>query len=168
MAINAGFLAVQGVGTEMVVESILKGSIVFCVGCLFSGMFAQHFSEKLKSLQFAVHFFFSCSNLMPNSPGLLPRPRNNSSCWGVHRTPFFYMMRQVDFCTLLLQSTYRMKSITWSSFGFLMSAVIDTQHSKFALITCACCLAVVTCILGPLAWYGLRAGVTPYVYLEDD
>jgi hypothetical protein len=50
MAIDAGFLAVQGVGTKMIAESILKGSIIFCVSCLFAGMFAQHFSEKLKSL----------------------------------------------------------------------------------------------------------------------
>ncbi|KAG1738835.1 uncharacterized protein EDB91DRAFT_1248997 [Suillus paluster] len=50
MAIDAGFLAVQGVGTGLVAESMLKGSIIFSVGCLFAGMFAQHFSEKLKSL----------------------------------------------------------------------------------------------------------------------
>ncbi|KAG0706560.1 hypothetical protein DFH29DRAFT_995942 [Suillus ampliporus] len=56
MAINASFLAVQGVGTGLVAESMLKGSIIFCVGCLFAGMFAQHFSKKLKSLQFAVCF----------------------------------------------------------------------------------------------------------------
>ncbi|KAG2353560.1 hypothetical protein BDR07DRAFT_1496089 [Suillus spraguei] len=37
MAIDAGFLAVQGVGTGMVAESILKGSIIFCVGCILSG-----------------------------------------------------------------------------------------------------------------------------------
>ncbi|KAG2354763.1 hypothetical protein BDR07DRAFT_1382011 [Suillus spraguei] len=34
MAIDAGFLAVQGVGTGMVAESILKGSIIFCVSCI--------------------------------------------------------------------------------------------------------------------------------------
>ncbi|KAG2123872.1 hypothetical protein DEU56DRAFT_917278 [Suillus clintonianus] len=39
MVINAGFLAVQGVGTGLVAESMLKGSIIFCVGCLFAGMF---------------------------------------------------------------------------------------------------------------------------------
>ncbi|KAG2360705.1 hypothetical protein BDR07DRAFT_1377795 [Suillus spraguei] len=56
MAIDAGFLAVQGVGTGMVAESILKGSIIFCVSCMFSGMFAQHFGEKLKTLRFVVSF----------------------------------------------------------------------------------------------------------------
>jgi hypothetical protein len=56
MAVDAGFLAVQGVGTGAVAESILKGSIIFCVGCIFSGMFAQHFGEKMKSLRFAVCF----------------------------------------------------------------------------------------------------------------
>lgn len=56
MAIDAGFLAVQGVGTGMVAESILKGSIIFCVGCMFSGMFAQHFGEKLKTLRFAAYY----------------------------------------------------------------------------------------------------------------
>ncbi|KAG2145927.1 hypothetical protein DEU56DRAFT_753977 [Suillus clintonianus] len=54
MVIDAGFFAVQGVSTGLVAESMLKGSIIFCVGCLFVGMFAQHFSEKLKSLQFAL------------------------------------------------------------------------------------------------------------------
>ncbi|KAG2062824.1 hypothetical protein BDR04DRAFT_1123681, partial [Suillus decipiens] len=58
MAIDAGFLAVQGVGTGMVAESILKGSIIFCVGCMFSGMFAQHFGEKLKVLRFALHIIW--------------------------------------------------------------------------------------------------------------
>ncbi|KAG1868758.1 hypothetical protein C8R48DRAFT_771535 [Suillus tomentosus] len=56
MAVDAGFLAVQGIGTGMVAESILKGSIIFCVGCMFAGMFAQHFGEKLKSLRFAAYY----------------------------------------------------------------------------------------------------------------
>ncbi|KAG1845939.1 hypothetical protein C8R48DRAFT_779683 [Suillus tomentosus] len=56
MAIDVGFLAVQGVGTGLIAESILKGSIIFCVGCLFAGMFAQRFSEKLKSLRFAAYY----------------------------------------------------------------------------------------------------------------
>ncbi|KAG1849817.1 hypothetical protein C8R48DRAFT_778410 [Suillus tomentosus] len=56
MAIDAGFLAVQGVGTGMVAESILKGSIIFCVGCMFSGMFVQYFGEKLKTLRFAAYY----------------------------------------------------------------------------------------------------------------
>ncbi|KAG2092140.1 uncharacterized protein F5147DRAFT_657758 [Suillus discolor] len=34
MAVDAGFLAVQGVGTGTITESILKGSIIFCVGCI--------------------------------------------------------------------------------------------------------------------------------------
>ncbi|KAG2052946.1 hypothetical protein BDR06DRAFT_972633 [Suillus hirtellus] len=38
MAINAGFLAVQGVGTGMVAESILKGSIIFCAYYLDQGL----------------------------------------------------------------------------------------------------------------------------------
>jgi hypothetical protein len=66
MAIDARFLAVQGVGTGLIAESILKGSIIFCVGCLFAGMFAQRFSEKLKSLRFAVclfHFQLLKSNI---------------------------------------------------------------------------------------------------------
>ncbi|KAG1869092.1 hypothetical protein C8R48DRAFT_671108 [Suillus tomentosus] len=121
MAINAGFLAVQGVGTGMVAESILKGSIIFSVGCLFAGMFAQHFSEKLKSLQFAAYYLDQGITVVI---GVFSAPRG--------------------------------KSITWSGFGFLASAFIDAQHSKPALITC------------PLAWYGLRARVTPYVHLKDD
>ncbi|KAG1813001.1 hypothetical protein EV424DRAFT_1349196 [Suillus variegatus] len=137
MAIDTGFLAVQGVGTGLIADSILKGSIIFCVGCLFAGMFAQCFSKKLKSLRFAV-----C---------LLTGSGDDSSYWGAQHTLFFLE-----------------KSITWSNFGFLASAFIDAQHSKPALITCACCLAVVMTILSPLAWYGLRAGVTPYVHLEDD
>ncbi|KAG2082520.1 uncharacterized protein F5147DRAFT_660474 [Suillus discolor] len=56
MAVDASFLAVQGVGTGMVAESILKGSIIFCVGCIFSGMFAQHFGEKMKSLRFVAYY----------------------------------------------------------------------------------------------------------------
>ncbi|KAG1793333.1 uncharacterized protein HD556DRAFT_1443768 [Suillus plorans] len=72
MAIDAGFLAVQGVGTGMVAESILKGSIIFCVGCMFSGMFAQHFGEKLKTLRFAV--------------SILSGSGDNSCHWGVQRT----------------------------------------------------------------------------------
>ncbi|KAG2742811.1 hypothetical protein P692DRAFT_20748609, partial [Suillus brevipes Sb2] len=36
MVVDAGFLAVQGVGTGTVAESILKGSIIFCVGCMFA------------------------------------------------------------------------------------------------------------------------------------
>ncbi|KAG1804831.1 uncharacterized protein HD556DRAFT_1303392 [Suillus plorans] len=144
MAIDTGFLAVQGVGTGLIAESILKGSIIFCVGCLFAGMFAQRFSEKLKSLQFAAYYLDQGMTVVI---GVLSAPR------------FFCMMRQVNFWE---------KSITWSSFGFLASAFIDAQHSKPALITCACCLAVVITILSPLAWYGLRAGVTPYVHLEDD
>jgi hypothetical protein len=69
----------------------LKGSIIFCVSCLFAGMFAQHFSEKLKSLWFAVCliFFSSCQSLTSRSLGLLPRSRDDSSCWGVQRTPVF-------------------------------------------------------------------------------
>ncbi|KAG0692459.1 hypothetical protein DFH29DRAFT_882438 [Suillus ampliporus] len=54
MVVDAGFLAVQGVGTGMVAESILKGSIIFCVGCMFAGMFVQHFGEKLKMLRFVL------------------------------------------------------------------------------------------------------------------
>jgi hypothetical protein len=46
MAINAGFLSIQDVGTGMVADSISKGSIIFCVGC----MLVQHFREKLKML----------------------------------------------------------------------------------------------------------------------
>ncbi|KAG0692773.1 hypothetical protein DFH29DRAFT_1008154 [Suillus ampliporus] len=56
MVVDAGFLAVQGVGTGMVAESILKGSIIFCVGCMFTGMFVQHFGEKLKMLRFAAYY----------------------------------------------------------------------------------------------------------------
>ncbi|KAG1854298.1 hypothetical protein F4604DRAFT_1686135 [Suillus subluteus] len=56
MAIDTGFLTVQGLGTGMVAEYILKGSIVFCVGCMFSGMFAQYFAEKLKMLRFAAYY----------------------------------------------------------------------------------------------------------------
>ncbi|KAG2086324.1 uncharacterized protein F5147DRAFT_659245 [Suillus discolor] len=121
MAIDTGFLAVQGVGTGLIAESILKGSIIFCAYYLDQGMTVVI--------------------------GVLSAPR------------FFCMMRQVNFWE---------KSITWSGFGFLASAFIDAQHSKPAFITCACCLAVVTTILSPLAWYGLHAGVTPYVHLEDD
>ncbi|KAG1894276.1 uncharacterized protein F5891DRAFT_985163 [Suillus fuscotomentosus] len=131
MAINTSFLAVQGVATEMVVESILKGSIIFCVGCLFSGVFVQHFSEKMKSLQFTAYYLDQGMTVVV---GVFSMPR------------FFCMLRG--------------KSIMWSGFWFLASAFIDAQHSKPALVTCACCLTIVMCMLSPLAWYGLRAGVT--------
>ncbi|KAG2129696.1 uncharacterized protein EDB93DRAFT_1256172 [Suillus bovinus] len=56
MAIDAGFLSIQGVGTGVVADSILKGSIIFCVGCMLAGMLAQHFGEKLKTLRFAAYY----------------------------------------------------------------------------------------------------------------
>ncbi|KAG1719210.1 hypothetical protein EDD22DRAFT_963352 [Suillus occidentalis] len=80
MAVDAGFLAVQGVGTGTVAESILKGSIIFCVGCMFAGMFAQHFGEKLKSLRFAVYYLDQGMTVVL---GVFSAPR------------FFCIMRQV-------------------------------------------------------------------------
>ncbi|KAG1856433.1 hypothetical protein F4604DRAFT_1931851 [Suillus subluteus] len=141
MAVDAGFLAVQGVGTGMVAESILKGSIIFCVGCMFAGMFAQHFGEKLKTLRFAAYYL---DQGMAVVIGVFSAPR------------FFCIMRQVKFWIIVpyfySQKTYL--SITWSSIGFLASAFIDAEHSKPALLTCVCCLLIVVGILAPLAWYG--------------
>ncbi|KAG1790536.1 uncharacterized protein HD556DRAFT_1310550 [Suillus plorans] len=141
MAINASFLAIQGVGTGKVAESILKGSIIFCVACMFLGMFAQHFGEKLKTLRFAAYYL---DQEMIVVIGVLSAPR------------FFYIMRQMYL------------GITWSSIGFLASAFVDSEHSTATLVTCTCCLLIVMDILGPLAWCGLRAGVVPFFHIAED
>jgi hypothetical protein len=98
MAVDAGFLAVQGVGTGTVAESILKGSIIFCVGCMFAGMFAQHFGEKLKSLRFAVCFYsVFCSLILTSSTDqAYYLDQGMTVVLGVFSAPrFFCIMRQV-------------------------------------------------------------------------
>jgi hypothetical protein len=172
MAVDAGFLAVQGVGTGTVAESILKGSIIFCVGCMFAGMFAQHFGEKLKTLRFAVCLILCSAAISLTLPlnQAYYLDQGMAVVIGVFSAPrFFCIMRQVKFWIIVpyfySQKTYF--SITWSSIGFLASAFIDAEHSKPAMITCICCLLIVVGILVPLAWYGFRAGIDPYLHIDE-
>jgi len=62
MAVDASILAIPDVGSQIITRALCSLSLILSVHCIFMGVVAQHFGQKMKSLDFAV-----CSSLIHNS-----------------------------------------------------------------------------------------------------
>jgi hypothetical protein len=54
MAVDASILAIPDIGSQAITRTLCSLSLVFSVHCIFAGVTARHFGEKMKSLDFAV------------------------------------------------------------------------------------------------------------------
>ncbi|KAG2102823.1 uncharacterized protein F5147DRAFT_776178 [Suillus discolor] len=53
MAVDASILAIPDIGSQAIARTLCSLSLIFSVHCIFAGIVARHFSEKMKSLDFA-------------------------------------------------------------------------------------------------------------------
>ncbi|KAG1751526.1 uncharacterized protein EDB91DRAFT_1078293 [Suillus paluster] len=56
MAVNASILAVPGLGTQLTTKMMCSISFVLSFYCIIGGAMAQHFSHRLRSLDFVVYY----------------------------------------------------------------------------------------------------------------
>ncbi|KAG2742718.1 hypothetical protein P692DRAFT_20747841 [Suillus brevipes Sb2] len=54
MAVDASILAIPNVGTQTITRALCSLSLILSVHCIFAGVVAQHFGQKMTSLEFAV------------------------------------------------------------------------------------------------------------------
>jgi hypothetical protein len=54
MAVDASILAIPNIGSQVTTRTLCSLSLILSVHCIFAGVVAQHFGQKMKSLQFAV------------------------------------------------------------------------------------------------------------------
>jgi hypothetical protein len=54
MAVDASILAIPDVGSQVITRTLCSLSLIFSVYCILAGIAARHFSEMMKSLEFAV------------------------------------------------------------------------------------------------------------------
>ncbi|KAG1784510.1 uncharacterized protein HD556DRAFT_1445409 [Suillus plorans] len=55
MAVDASILAIPNIGSQVTTRTLCSLSLILSVHCIFAGVVAQHFGQKMKSLQFASH-----------------------------------------------------------------------------------------------------------------
>jgi hypothetical protein len=56
MALDVAILAIPGLGTSAIAQTLCSCSLLLGVGCIFAGNMVQHFGERMGSLDFAVRF----------------------------------------------------------------------------------------------------------------
>jgi hypothetical protein len=61
MALDIAILAIPGLGTTTIVQTLCSCSFLLGVGCIFAGTMVQHFCERMRSLDFAVRIFHTPS-----------------------------------------------------------------------------------------------------------
>ncbi|KIK32220.1 hypothetical protein CY34DRAFT_19199 [Suillus luteus UH-Slu-Lm8-n1] len=54
MAVDASILAIPDIGSQTITRALCSLSLILSVHCIFAGVVAQHFGQKMKSLEFAV------------------------------------------------------------------------------------------------------------------
>ncbi|KIK34292.1 hypothetical protein CY34DRAFT_98287 [Suillus luteus UH-Slu-Lm8-n1] len=54
MAVDASILAIPNVGSQTTTRTLCSLSLILSVHCIFAGVVAQHFGQRMKSLEFAV------------------------------------------------------------------------------------------------------------------
>ncbi|KAG1725139.1 hypothetical protein EDD22DRAFT_853724 [Suillus occidentalis] len=56
MAVDASILAIPNVGSQTITRALCSLSLILSVHCIFAGVVAQHFGQKMTSLEFALEF----------------------------------------------------------------------------------------------------------------
>jgi Na+-driven multidrug efflux pump len=66
MAVNASILAIPNIGSQTTTIALCSMSLILGVHCIFAGIVAQHFGQKMKSLDYAVRVIYHayCSVLI--------------------------------------------------------------------------------------------------------
>jgi len=54
MAVNTTILAIPGLGAQVATQAFCSCSMVLSFGCILGGTMAQHFGERMRSLDFTV------------------------------------------------------------------------------------------------------------------
>jgi hypothetical protein len=74
MAVDASILAIPDVGSQTITRALCSLSLILSVHCIFAGVVAQHFGQKMKSLDFAsyyLHDHFKKVAIIYSAPSLL-------------------------------------------------------------------------------------------------
>ncbi|KAG2113271.1 hypothetical protein BD769DRAFT_1673805 [Suillus cothurnatus] len=58
MAVNASILAIPGLGSQLTTKTLCSISFLLSVYCIIRCTMAQHFAQRLKSLDFAVRLYY--------------------------------------------------------------------------------------------------------------
>ncbi|KAG2739285.1 hypothetical protein P692DRAFT_20851542 [Suillus brevipes Sb2] len=58
MAVDAGILAIPSIGSQTTTIALCSVSLILCVHCIFASVVAQHFGQKMKSLEYAVRAIY--------------------------------------------------------------------------------------------------------------
>ncbi|KAG1784892.1 uncharacterized protein HD556DRAFT_1451275 [Suillus plorans] len=56
MALDVAILAIPGLGTSAIAQTLCSCSLLLGVGCIFAGNMVQHFGERMGSLDFAAYY----------------------------------------------------------------------------------------------------------------
>ncbi|KAG2062948.1 hypothetical protein BDR04DRAFT_1164433 [Suillus decipiens] len=56
MALDVAILAIPGLGTSAMTQTLCSGSLLLGVGCIFAGNMVQRFGERMGSLDFAAYY----------------------------------------------------------------------------------------------------------------
>lgn len=56
MALDVAILAIPGLGTSAMTQTLCSCSLILGVGCIFAGNMVQHFGERMGSLDFAAYY----------------------------------------------------------------------------------------------------------------
>ncbi|KAG1789569.1 hypothetical protein EV424DRAFT_1550143 [Suillus variegatus] len=78
MAVDASILAIPNIGSQVTTRTLCSLSLILSVHCIFAGVVAQHFGQKMKSLQFASHnlkYHFTKVAIIYSAPSLLRTTR---------------------------------------------------------------------------------------------
>ncbi|KAG1844367.1 hypothetical protein F4604DRAFT_1979241 [Suillus subluteus] len=83
MAVDASILAIPDIGSQTITRALCSLSLILSVHCIFAGVVAQHFGQKMKSLEFAsyyLHDHLKKVAIIYSAPRFTPplNPPNNS------------------------------------------------------------------------------------------